>query len=260
MIDLAGEARIFAISTSLFLSLLFTGTRLFGTVLRGSFLISTFHAITILILTASIVFSECWDTFADFCRFDSVSNSDLQQFTLLFSMGYFLVDSFVVLYLAPDASAALHHVSILVGLIATIFSGEFVPRPTDRYFSYTGSSGYPLACFLFAAEISAPFLNAFLSGLVGKDSKLEFIAKAMFAFTFLVSRLIICPFLTYEFVVNSPNASAIPKAVCVFVMCISIYWSRAIIAGIIEALNPPPKKAKEEYMISEQPDGRLKGQ
>jgi hypothetical protein len=179
-----------------------------------------------------------------FCHFDAPLNSDLQQLVLVYSMGYFITDSAVVLWIVPDASAALHHVSILLGQLSTVFYGQFESQPTGgRFFNYQGTSGYPLACFLFAAEISAPFLNAFLSGFAPKGSKFEFISKAVFAVTFLISRLVICPFLTYEFVVNCPNAPVIPKIVCVFVMGISVYWSKAIVEGIIEAVSPQPLKA-----------------
>lgn len=195
-----------------------------------------------------------------FCHFDAPLNSDLQQLVLVYSMGYFITDSVVVLWIVPDASAALHHVSILLGQLSTVFYGQFESQPTSgRFFNYQGTSGYPLACFLFAAEISAPFLNAFLSGFAPKGSKFEFISKAVFAVTFLISRLVICPFLTYEFVVNCPNAPVIPKIVCVFVMGVSVYWSKAIVEGIIEAVSPQPLKAilREE---EEELQKRLKGE
>jgi len=257
--DLVAELRILFASALLFSGMLTAGSSRFGGVLKGSYLISTFHAVTVLILAGAILFSECWENVTHSCTFDSRLNTDLQQITLLYSMGYFIVDSAVVLWLSPDVSASLHHLSILVGQAATIFNGEFDATPVDRFFSYAGVSGYPLVCFLFAAELSAPFLNAFLSGFTPKNSQSEFIAKALFAFTFLVSRLLVCPFLTYEFVVNSPNAPLIPKAVCVFVMGISVYWSKAIITGILEVVNPP-KASKLENVIGEGPDGRLKGQ
>jgi hypothetical protein len=257
MVTIIREVQVLVASILLFTSILIAGTLRFKGVIKGSFLISTVHAVSILILTSLILFSECWETVSHYCRFDATSNSDFQQFTLLVSMGYFFVDSVVVLWFAPDASAALHHVSILLGQAATIFYGDFDPSPLHRHFHFQGVSGYPLACFLFGAEISAPFLNAFLSGFARKDSGFEFFAKAMFAFTFIVSRLVICPFLTYEFVVNTPNAPWAPRLVCVFVMGISLYWSKAIIAGVIDAVQPASSSKKE--LLTEEAQ-RLKGE
>jgi hypothetical protein len=248
------------VSSIFFLSLLTAASLRFRSVLKGSFLISTFHASTILILTGIVIFSECWDSLLHYCHFDSQANSDLQQLILVYSMGYFITDSVVVLWIVPDPSAALHHVSILVGQLVTVFYGNFEAEPaTGRFFNYQGASGYPLACFLFAAEISAPFLNAFMSGFAPKGSKFELISKAIFAVTFLISRLFICPFLTYEFVVNCPNAPLVPKVVCVCVMGISIYWSKAILGGIIEVVAPRPMKEilREE---EEQREKRIKGE
>ena len=260
MLALATEFEVLLLSVTFFSSLLLVGKRCFGSFDKGSFLISTVHAVSILILTANVIFSECWMSTAHSCRFDSVTNSESQQLLLLFSMGYFTVDSFVVLWLVPDLSAALHHVSILVGQLSTIFYVDLGVPSQDRILRFQGASGYPLACFLFAAEVSAPFLNAFMSGFAPKDSRFEFISKALFAFTFLVSRLIICPFLTFEFVMNCPNAPVIPKLVCVFVMGISIYWSKAIISGIVEAVTPSRLSLKEEFLLAETNRQRLKGE
>jgi hypothetical protein len=260
MMSLAAEFEILLLSTTFFGSVLLIGRFSFGTFIKGSFLISTVHAVSILMFTANVIFSECWTSIAPSCGFDSIANSDSQQFLLLFSMGYFTVDSFVVLWLAPDVSASLHHVSILVGLISTIFYVDLGVPAEHRMPRYQGAAGYPLACFLFAAEISAPFLNAFMSGAAPKDSRFEFISKALFALTFLVSRLLICPLLTYQFVMNCPSAPLIPKLVCIFVMGISIYWSKAIISGIAEAVNPVCLSQKEELLIQETNRSRLKGE
>ena len=260
MLLIETEFEILLASVALFTSILSISSRALGSVSKGSFVISTFHAVLVLFLTAYIIFSECWDSVLHFCHFNAPSSSDFQQFVLLFSLGYFTVDSVVVLWLAPDTSAALHHVSIVIGQLAAIFSGDFNKEPVNSFFHFSGASGYPLACFLFAAEISAPFLNIFMSGFAKEGSRLQFFAKAMFAFTFIVSRLVVSPFLTYEFVVNSTNAPWVVKAVCVFVMGISIYWSRAIIAGVAEALSPSVKQeliAEEKTRTS---NGRAKGE
>lgn len=236
MLSLGTEILIAAASSIIFGSILcFTALKL-KSVSQGSFVISSIHAISMIFLTSKVIFVECWDSDHIKCHFDSPISSEFQQAILCFSFGYFLVDSIVVLWLAPDVSASLHHVSILVGLVAAIFSGEFTASVEGVRFQYSGSSGYPLAVFLFAAEISAPFLNAFMSGLTAGTS-LDIAARGLFAVTFLVSRIIICPILTYRFVVNCPNAHAIPKAVCVIVMCISVYWAKAIIKEIISTVS-----------------------
>lgn len=253
------EFEILAASVTLFVCILTVASRALRSVLKGSFVISTFHAVLILVLTSVIIFDECWDSMLRHCHFDASSSSDFQQGVLLFSLGYFLVDSVVVLYFAPDASAALHHVSIVIGQVAAIFSGNFTEEPVDSLFHFSGASGYPLACFLFAAEISAPFLNIFLSGFAKSGSRFEFYAKAMFAFTFIVSRLVVSPFMTYEFVVNSTNAPVAVKAVCLLVMGISIYWSRPIFAGVAEALFPP-SSSKQQLIAEEGRSGRTKGE
>jgi len=205
---------------------------------QGSFVISTIHACLMILLTSRVIFVECWDSDHISCHFDSPLSSDFQQGTLIFSLGYFIVDSIVVVWLAPDVSASLHHLSILVGLVAAIFSGEFTETPYGSRFQYSGSSGYPLAVFLFAAEISAPFLNAFMSGLT-KGTSIDIFTRGIFAVTFLASRMVVCPILTYKFVMNCPNAHTIPKAVCVFVMGISAYWSGGIISQIYHTLKRP---------------------
>jgi hypothetical protein len=261
MVTIGFELLVLLSSVLLFSAILTLASLRFRSVSSGSFCISTFHALTILLLTSKIIFSECWDSAHQSCRFNASSNSALQQLTLAYSMGYFIVDSFVVTWLVPDVSAALHHVSILIGQAATIFYGSPLngfDDGTSSSFYYHGVSGYPLACFLFAAELSAPFLNAFMSGLAPKGSSLELMMKSCFAFTFLVSRLFVCPFLIYEFVAHCPNAPVIPKAVCVFVMGISIYWSKAIVSGILEVVLP--KQVSQKVIASEtflENDGEL---
>ena len=261
MLSMKMELQIALGSTALFVSILLAASRRIRSVSRASFLISTVHAITILALTSYVIFSECWDSHSSFCNFNASSNSDVQQGILLYSMGYFITDSIVVLWVAPDLSAALHHVSILFGQFFAVFYGDFQEGREGRIFGYPGISGYALACFLFAAEVSAPFLNTFMSGLAPSGTRFEFISKALFASTFLISRLVVCPFLLYEFVVNCPNAPIVPKAVCVFVMGISVYWSKAVIAGVGEAVLPPQSTVKDLIKIEEElREKRLKGE
>lgn len=242
MLTFGVELSFAIFSTTFFGCILLLASARLRSFSQGSFVISTFHAITMILLTSRIIFLECWDSNRVYCHFDSHISSEFQQFVLIYSLGYFMVDSVVVLWLVPDISASLHHVSILLGLLAAIFSGEFTETPVgSSRLQYTGSSGYPLAVFLFAAEISAPFLNAFMSGLTAGTS-LDFVARGIFAVTFLISRMIVCPILTYKFVVNCPNAHVIPKAVCLFVMCISAYWSKHIIKGIFDVFSDKGSK------------------
>lgn len=232
-------------STTVFGLILLRAIKTFGCAGKASYVLSTLHAIAILLLTGYTIFVECWDTYDHHCHFDSHINSAFQQMTLLISLGYFVIDSVVVLWLAPDVSASLHHISIIAGQIAAISSGLPADPSSDFIFQTSGSSGYALACFLFAAELSAPLLNAFLSGLTIEGTQVDFITRASFAFVFIVSRLVVCPFLTYEFLVNSPRAHIVPKLVCLFVMGISVYWSKSIFAAILEAIRGPLKKSKK---------------
>lgn len=232
-------------STALFGLILIRATKILGCAAKASYVLSTVHAIAMMLLTGYTIFVECWDTYDHHCHFDSESNSAFQQITLLFSLGYFVIDSVVVLWFSPDVSASLHHTSIIAGQIAAISSGLPADPSSDFLFQTSGSSGYALACFLFAAELSAPLLNAFLSGLTKEGTQVDFITRASFAFVFIVSRLVVCPFLTYEFVVNSPRAHIVPKLVCLFVMGISVYWSKSIFAAILEAIRGPSNQSKK---------------
>ena len=161
------------------------------------------------------------------CEFDSTINSPTQTMMLQWSLGYFLVDSVVVLFLSPDWEAAFHHLTIVIGQISAI---------------QTGRCGYALAWFLFLAELSAPFLNCFLSGFTIEGTKSDFIVRAIFAGVFIVSRLLICPFMTYQFVFNCTNAPMVPRIVCLCVMGISVVWGKRVIGGVVDALRPSAKK------------------
>jgi hypothetical protein len=256
------EVAIASISILFFGVILIIAKSLLGSFAKGSFVLSTLHAISMLGLTGYTIFVECAGERSPHCHFDSTSNSDFQQLLLLYSLGYFVVDSFVVLWLAPDVSASLHHTSILVGQIFALTAGSDVYGQPDSVFEYRGSSGYPLACFLFAAELSAPFLNAFLSGFTKEGSRLDFAARASFALTFIGARLMVCPFLCYEFVLNSPNAHVVPRVVCLFVMGISAYWSGTIFTGIRDALFTPPipaNKLQDDGPLMP-PSSRVKGE
>lgn len=205
---------------------------------KGSYVLSTVHALSMLLMTSYAIFVDCgWkvDPSLSHCHFDSTGNNEFQQRMLKWSIGYFLVDSTVVLSLVPDYEAAFHHVSIVVGQIAAIL---------------TGTCGYALSWFLFLAELSAPFLNCFLSGLTIEGTGIDFVMRATFAVTFIIARLIICPFMTYKFIFHCEHVPLIPKIVCLCLMCISIVWGKRIITATVAALrglgsNKPVESKKE---------------
>ena len=255
-----GEVAVILGSTLLFGSILWASSNLMKSVGKGSYVLSTFHAISILLLTSYTIIYECSSSNHSHCLFNSSNNSILQQFTLMYSIGYFLVDLVVVLWLVPDFSAALHHSSIIIGQIAAVFSGASLSVSGDNLFQYDGSAGYPLACFLFAAELSAPFLNIFLSGMTTEGSQADFLARAGFALTFILARLIVCPFMTYEFVLNSPDAPLVPKLVCLFIMGISLHWSRTVVGNVIKAIRGPSMPYCKGDAIEFESRARVKGE
>jgi len=184
-----------------------------------------------LIFTSYVIFVDCGvPGYSSHCEFDSLANNDIQQSMLQWSLGYFLVDSVVVVFLSPDWEAAFHHLTIIIGQISAI---------------QTGRCGYALAWFLFLAELSAPFLNCFLSGLTIEGTRSDFIVRSLFAVIFIVSRLIICPLMTYKFVFDCQNAPLIPRLVCLGVMGISIVWGKRVISAIIAVLSPPSSDKKK---------------
>lgn len=210
-------------STLFFSSILGLGSYFTKSVSKGSYILSTVHAVSMLFLTSFILLFDCGFSGDDHCFFDAGINSHEQSMMLIFSVGYFIVDSMVVLFLVPDKEAAFHHLTIIVGQLAAIA---------------TGKCGYALAWFLFLAELSAPFLNCFLSGLTLEGSSTDFVVRAIFAFTFILSRLLICPFMTYKFVFGCPNAPTIPKLVCLCVMGISFVWGKRVVIATFDALCP----------------------
>jgi hypothetical protein len=215
------------VSTLSFAMLLATASACLRNVSKGSYLLSTVHAVSMLIFTSYLIFVECSNSIYSHCEFDSSLNSHLQNAMLQWSLGYFLVDSIVVLFLSPDWEAAFHHITIVIGQISAL---------------QTGRCGYALAWFLFLAELSAPFLNCFLSGFTIEGTRSDFVVRAAFAAIFIVSRLLICPFMTYQFVFNCNNAPLVPRLVCLCVMGISVVWGKRVIGGVVDALRPSPKK------------------
>jgi hypothetical protein len=232
-LGLPSEVQTIATSTLCFAVILITSTALCGNVLKGSYALSTIHAVSMLIFTSYVIFIDCGVPGYLHCEFDSISNNDLQQSMLQWSVGYFIVDSVVVLFLSPDWEAAFHHLTIIIGQISAI---------------QTGRCGYALAWFLFLAELSAPFLNCFLSGLTIEGTKTDFIMRSLFAGIFITSRLIICPFMTYKFVFDCKNAPLTPRLVCLAVMGLSVVWGKRVIAAVIAALSPS-RKADETKNI-----------
>jgi len=218
------------ISTVAFASILITASAYLRNVAKGSYVLSTIHAVSMLVFTTYLIFVECSNPGHLHCDFDSTANSATQTMMLRWSLGYFLVDSIVVLFLSPDWEAAFHHLTIVIGQISAI---------------QTGRCGYALAWFLFLAELSAPFLNCFLSGFTIEGTKSDFIVRAIFAAIFIVSRLLICPFMTYKFVFNCTNAPLVPRIVCLCVMGISIVWGKRVIGGVVEALRPSVSSKKQ---------------
>ena len=215
------------ISTMAFATILLVACASLRNVTKGSYVLSTVHALSMLIFTSYLIFVECSNPGYIHCEFDSTINSPLQNMMLQWSLGYFAIDSIVVLFLSPDWEAAFHHLTIVIGQISAI---------------QTGRCGYALAWFLFLAELSAPFLNCFLSGFTIQGTSSDFIVRAIFAAIFIVSRLIICPFMTYKFVFNCENAPLIPRLVCLCVMGISIVWGKRVIGGVVAALRPSKQK------------------
>lgn len=212
-------------SLAAFATVLGSASWKFGSIARGSYALSTIHALSMLILTSYVIFVDCgWDSdpVSAHCNFDSAGNNELQQRMLMWSIGYFIVDSVVVLSLVPDYEAAFHHVTIVIGQIAAIM---------------TGTCGYALSWFLFLAELSAPFLNCFLSGLTIEGTSIDFAVRAIFAIVFIISRLVICPFMTYKFVFGCDEAPLTPRLVCLCVMGISIVWGKRVIAATVIALK-----------------------
>jgi hypothetical protein len=213
-------------SIAIFGGVLAAGSVALGSINKGSYVLSSVHAISMLYLTSYVLFSECgWESALPHCEFDSRSNSEFQHRMLLWSVGYFIVDSVVVLRLVPDYESAFHHVTIVVGQMAAIC---------------TGTCGYALSWFLFLAELSAPFLNCFMSGLTIEGTPIDLTVKSIFSFTFIISRLLICPFMTYKFVFECPNVPLIPKGVCLCVMAISLVWGKRIVGATITALRGGP--------------------
>ena len=235
----ATDFQIVAASVLGFSMVLFAGSMWLKGIHRGSYVLSTFHAVAMLAFTTYVIFIDCASPYGTHCDFNSTANNDVQQLMLLFSLGYFIVDSIVVLFLSPDYEAAFHHLTIVVGQIAA---------------TQTGKGGYALAWFLFLAELSAPFLNCFLSGLTIEGSKSDFVVRAAFAFTFIVARLLICPFMTYKFVFASPDAPFIPKMVCLCVMAISAVWGKRVVGATLDALVP------KKFHKIESSSGRFKGE
>lgn len=215
-------------SASFFTAILAIASYACGSIGKGSYVLSSVHAISMLVLTSYILLFDCAFSGDDHCFFDAGINSAEQSWMLLVSVGYFIVDSTVVLFFVPDKEAAFHHLSIIVGQLAAVA---------------TGTCGYALAWFLFLAELSAPFLNCFLSGLTIEGTQTDFVVRALFAFSFIISRLLICPFMTYKFVLGCPNAPLVPKLVCLCVMAISLVWGKRVVLATFAALCPGERKS-----------------
>ena len=231
---------IAAVSSLSFASILVAGWWMSGTILRGSYVLSFSHAILMLLLTSYNLLVDCGTNDYAHCFFASALNSYAQNMMLALSLGYFIVDSIVVMFVVPDYEAAFHHVTIVVGQLSAIA---------------TGTCGYALAWFLFLAEMSTPLLNCFLSGLTREGSRIDFIVRASFAFTFIVSRLLICPLITYRFVVGCVDSPLIPRLVCLCVQGISLVWGKRVILAVIDAVGP-----KQKMKIDTQSANRYKGE
>jgi hypothetical protein len=234
------ELEVLGMSFVFFGLILAVSSRVLGSISRAATVISTLHAFNVFYRAGYTVLIECWNSSEDYCFLNSTSNSAFQQRTALISLGYFLAD-FLPAYL-KGVSLTIHHIASAAGLGAVIWSGASVVPTADFPYSFTGSSCYAISCFLFLADMQAPFLDAFTSGLTRKKPKADMFARVMFACCFVLGRLIISPILGYEYIVNSTRGPMVARLACFIINLLGFYWAKFVFAGIVKASSQARKK------------------
>ena len=154
--------------------------------------------------------------------------------------GYMIGDTVISTFLEPgilfDKMYLFHHsvgIASAVGVIAS------------------QSSAYTLF-FRVLPEVSNIFLNLgwFLKKVYGKSSPAFTVSAALFALTFICSRIIVLPGYYYKYLTALSSASLLPPTymlvitlpIGIMMDLLNLYWLRLIIAGFIKIVFPTAKK------------------
>ena len=145
-------------------------------------------------------------------------SSPMQTLLLAMSLGYYIVDTTLVLTVVPDRAALFHHLACLWGEYCAITKGV---------------CGGALCLNLLAGEISTPWLYAWRGGFVAQGSFAYRFCQVMFAGVFLIARIGFGPFLAKD-VLSSETVPLPIKFGCATIMLLSIYWAGLILQEVLE--------------------------
>ncbi len=191
---------------------------------------STFHAI---LASSAAVYTFL--VAQEFNDFDLLRITPFCEIWLMFSLGYFLYDIFIIFkYFPGDYSSLVHHciaISIHILICATGTCTLI-------------QMGYVLT------EMSTPFVNArfFLMDSGMRNSK-TYVANGLLMFvTFFVFRMPMIPFVPVIFYIKYDQYLKIPMLVrCVYLLLyvlistLNLIWFYKITRGVIKTLTTPQK-------------------
>ncbi|KAF4748116.1 hypothetical protein FOZ62_016647 [Perkinsus olseni] len=180
----------FGIFTSIYL-LAEKGIKL--TSFQASVCLSVAHSLIISVWCGMILARDDWE----FVEPSTPSQANM----LAFSLAYFVLDAILCLMVLHDFEGSFHHITVVWGQLAALYSGY---------------AGYQLACFLFVAELSTPWLYLFQTGIAPEGSLFALASQVMFAALFLVGRMIVAPYLA-TWLCRSPTTPIEVKVSCLVV-------------------------------------------
>lgn len=184
---------------------------------ESSCITSTLHAVVAIAWTA-------YAAYADPLQEDDGESTLLQSAWLATSLGYYLVDTYICLFLTDDKESLVHHFACIYGQIASLV---------------TNRCGYILVLNMLIAELSTPFLYGFRF-FFAPSHPLHKACQAIFAVSFLVARATVAPLLAWR-LLTSTMAPWLVKSACVMLLSLSYYWAALVVREIWRAVSPQPK-------------------